>query len=281
MFNAYPHEDFHVLNVDWLIKKYKELAERYEVLLKGFEDVKTDFDELRAEFDSLSEEFKNLLNVIEEKISEITDTKISDAMANYRGELEALRQVVELHTSSLSELNSLILQYREEGKSYTDEEIEKLRLHLESQISSIEHDIQELQWSLPEVYNLTRGVWTKLVTCLYDVYDACRDDALTALEYDSLYLTASDFDSRGLTSYKFDTDGREILMPCGYCRNPVTGEYAPICDILFDMMQELTHSAITAGEYDALELTAQGFDSIGISAYGFDYFGKMLLTEGG
>lgn len=60
--------------------------------------------------------------------------------------------------------------------------------------------------------------------------------------------------------------------------DPTTGVLSPIqtvIDNLFDMNRT---NAITASEFDGIELTATEFDSIEITAYNFDINGKSLLN---
>lgn len=276
--NAYPHEDLHVLNVDWLIKQYKELTAKYTELLDSFASLKTDFNSLKSDFDDIRTEFDALLQTIEKEIEEITSQKIDEALAVYRTELEALRESVSKTNVRLNEIEVLLNDYITGARQYTDDSIESLRVKLEAQITLIQKDINDLQWTLPKVYNLTKGIWTDLVTLVYDVYDATRDNAYTALEFDSASWTCEKFDSADHTAYQWDTNGREYLYPRGYCINPITGERENICSILEQMQMEITkNNSLTAQQYDSMMLTADAYDSLELTAYTYDYFGSLFI----
>ena len=134
-----------------------------------------------------------------------------------------------------------------------------------------------MQWELPEVYNIIKGVKTDLVTLIYDVYDACRDNAMTAYEFDVYGLTAGEFDALNLTALEFDTQAKAILLN-GKCRNPFTGELDTVCNIIADLAQHTTDQNITAAEFDAAELTADEFNALNLTAYMFDFYAKQFIN---
>lgn len=61
--------------------------------------------------------------------------------------------------------------------------------------------------------------------------------------------------------------------------NPITGEYDDVRDVVDDIVSYFhTEDALTAGEYDALELTASAYDAYELTAYDYDFNGKIRLT---
>ena len=60
--------------------------------------------------------------------------------------------------------------------------------------------------------------------------------------------------------------------------NPVTGEYEDVRNVVTDIVTYFhTENALTAGEYDTLELTAEDYDNHEITAYDYDFNGKTIL----
>ena len=59
--------------------------------------------------------------------------------------------------------------------------------------------------------------------------------------------------------------------------NPATGEYQPLQDVINSLFDVSREDALTATEYDGLELTATYYDGQDISAYDYDTAGKTLL----
>ena len=62
-----------------------------------------------------------------------------------------------------------------------------------------------------------------------------------------------------------------------YVYNPATGERENLQDVINSLFDVSRENAITASEYDALELTATYYDGQNISAYDYDTAGKTLL----
>lgn len=61
--------------------------------------------------------------------------------------------------------------------------------------------------------------------------------------------------------------------------NPITGEYDDVRNVVDDIVSYFhTEDALTAGEYDALELTASAYDAYELTAYDYDFNGKIRLT---
>lgn len=61
--------------------------------------------------------------------------------------------------------------------------------------------------------------------------------------------------------------------------NPITGVYEDVRNVVNDIVSYFhTGDALTAVEYDALELTAQGYDNYQLTAYDYDFNGKVRLV---
>lgn len=61
--------------------------------------------------------------------------------------------------------------------------------------------------------------------------------------------------------------------------NPITGVYEDVRNVVNDIVSYFhTGDALTAGEYDLLELTAGAYDAYDITAYNYDFNGKTILN---
>lgn len=61
--------------------------------------------------------------------------------------------------------------------------------------------------------------------------------------------------------------------------DPSSGQWLPLQSVIDNLYDAGRTGAITATEYDALELTATEYDALEITAYDFDQNGKTLLTS--
>lgn len=59
--------------------------------------------------------------------------------------------------------------------------------------------------------------------------------------------------------------------------NPFTGETESVVNVIYTLATFHMEDALTAAEYDGLELTASAYDSLGITAYQYDVLGKQYL----
>ena len=62
-----------------------------------------------------------------------------------------------------------------------------------------------------------------------------------------------------------------------YMTDPWTGQVVKISDVVSKIIATTNTGALTAGEYDALELTASAYDNKELTAYEYDWLGKTLL----
>lgn len=63
-----------------------------------------------------------------------------------------------------------------------------------------------------------------------------------------------------------------------YMTDPWTGQVVKISDVVNKIIATTNTGALTAGEYDALELTASAYDNKELTAYDYDWLGKTLLS---
>ena len=60
--------------------------------------------------------------------------------------------------------------------------------------------------------------------------------------------------------------------------NPITGQYEDVRNVVNDIVSYFhTEDALTAAEYDALDLTASTYDAKDLTAYDYDFNGKLRL----
>lgn len=62
-----------------------------------------------------------------------------------------------------------------------------------------------------------------------------------------------------------------------YMTDPWTGQVVKISDVVNKIIATTNTGALTASEYDALELTASAYDAKELTTYQYDWLGKTLL----
>lgn len=272
MFNTYPYTDFHELNADWILKTMKELRSDYSGLVAGYEQIEADFRDLQREVN-------NLLNTMEADIRQAINTYLPEAMAPYIQQLnDGLAQIEDLRqymTGWEQELNLIRSEYSKADDSLQIDylnRISELRFEMLQQVIRLDNRIDDLEFELPEIYNLVKGYKTNIANVIYDVYDACRYMAYTALQFANAGLTAQELDDLQRDALDLDLNGYNILYPPKQCLNPLTGVRADICTILQDLALFASVRTWTAYDWDSVWLQdCDTIDALDITAFNFDY----------
>ena len=255
-----------------LLQYVKELSDEYKEIDDLAKKLEDEFNATVA----LVEELQREVEDFRKEIADAVAAGIDAAMVEYEAKIEVINQRIDAANGRIDALTTLINDFTAIAKAYTDSEIETLSALMFAVCNDLQAQIDALQWTLPEVYNLVKGYKTDLVTLIYDVYDACRDNALTAYEFDVMGLTASELDALEMTAFEWDVEAKTKLVS-GKCRNPFTGEMDTICNIIQQLALATTDQAITATEYDAAELTADEFEALNLTAYIYDFYAKQFI----
>lgn len=118
------------------------------------------------------------------------------------------------------------------------------------------------------------------ITNEYKGYVTAQINSLTIyidnqdVHYDQL---AQGYAASALAEAKTYVDGE--VLDYTMMINPITGVYEDVRNVVDDIVTYFhTNDALTAGEYDALDLTAGAYDAYDITAYDYDFSGKTILN---
>ena len=136
-------------------------------------------------------------------------------------------------------MSDLKAQITSDYVSYCNEKIYDLKITLENQINQLKTYV--------------------------DIQDTYYFD-LAKTYSDNILVQAKDYTDQSVLDY--------TMMI-----NPITGVYEDVRNVVNDIVEYFhTDGALTAGEYDALELTATVYDAYELTAYDYDFNGKNLLV---
>ena len=99
------------------------------------------------------------------------------------------------------ELQAMIATTLVQAKAYTD-----------SVAAQLEQEIEEISVGQISVFDPTTGLYSPLQTVIDNLYNASRESALTASEYDALDLSATAYDAYDLTAVEYDQNGKTLLV---------------------------------------------------------------------
>ena len=164
------------------------------------------------------------------------------------------------------------------------EEFDKIEVMTEAQINEmISHAISTNNIQLYNDMNILKATITKEYTDYVTARVNQLNNSISQLKVyvdlqDSYYdELAQGYATTALTEAKDYTDN--TVLNYTMMINPITGVYEDVRNVVEDIVEYFhTENALTAGEYDALDLTAEGYDSYELTAYDYDFNGKVLLV---
>ena len=282
-FFEFPHTRTYDSDLGWLIKTVQEISDQYQSLVDWMETHEEDYQGLLLRVSTLENtistfqsdidsRFDSLQNQLEEEIFQQIQAAlaaINTDLTEFKGQLTWLRDDLE---RAILDLNSLV----EADRAY-------MIAYIEARLQAFIDSIPDL--TTVNVFNPVRGEITSIQIAIDDLYDLGRSEALTALEYDSMGLTASKYDSLLLSAYDYDNYGKTLIQLSGYYKNPwhymtspFTGEYVPLETVINELASLHKDDALTATEYDTLDITATYYDALDLTAYDYDWHGKTLVS---
>lgn len=282
-FFEFPHTRTYDSDLGWLIKEVKKISDEYQSLIDWKNTHEAEYSELLARVNALERE----INTFEAQIQEEFES-LKNGLESYIYEQihEALGQLI----IELGDVRAEIIQLRADvTRAILDLEGDiraqdlMLRNWVNARLDQFIEEIPDL--TTINVWNPVRGTLTSVQIAIDDLYNLGRSGGLTASEYDAMQLTASEYDSLDLTAYEYDNYAKDILgqrgifkNPLYYMNSPFTGEYVPIVTVINELAHLHKADALTASEYDALDLSAAGYDAYDLTAYDYDWSGKLLLV---
>lgn len=141
---------------------------------------------------------------IDEYTGKIEEIEIE--IAALRNEFEEFKQDVNNSIASQFaqikvELQAMVATALTQANAYTDAVASQLR-----------YEIEQISVGQITVFDPSTGVMSPLQVVIDNLYNAGRDDALTATEYDALQLTATAYDAYQVTAFDYDKYGKNILV---------------------------------------------------------------------
>lgn len=136
------------------------------------------------------------------KIEEIEET-VADLKTEMTEFEDKIEQDITLQFAQIKlELQSMINTALIQANAYTD-----------SVAARLEDEINAISIGQISLFDPTTGIYSPLQIVIDNLFNAGRNDALTASEYDALELTATDYDGRELTAVQYDQSGKSLLSP--------------------------------------------------------------------
>ena len=298
--NKYPYTDFHEMNLDWLLTNYQAIIDKLNETIAWCNTHQTEYEEALARLQAVENEIYTFEQQIRDEFARLEQQITSDvemALVQMRADVDAA--IIQMQNEVARQLAEFITEFQN-LKSEVQAEINNLLGIINRAIDQlnntleannqyvfdyVEDRLEEFKALIPDyeniyVYNPYRGVVTHLQQAINDLYSVAAIWGLTAAQYDSLGLTADEYDNMDLTAIQYDTLGFKLLYkdPDLYMFSPFTGQMESLKSVILSLVGLHREDALTAQEYDLLDLDADTYDAYQVDAYDYDFSGKTILV---
>ena len=165
---------------------------------------------------------------------------------------------VEFLLGVLKKLNEVIKQLNDNSEWINN---------YEGKIEQIEADVAELRSEMTEFEEqITTDINQRFIT----IKNELNAMVATALIQANAYTDA--------IASNLEAQIREISVGQITVYDPTTGLLSPLQDVIDNIYGQTRENALTATEYDALDLSATDYDAYELSAFAYDKSGKTLLV---
>lgn len=166
---------------------------------------------------------------------------------------------VEFLLGMLKKLNEVIVQVNKNTKFIDD---------YSGKIEEIEAEIAALR---EEMANFENEVNENIATQFAALKIELQAMLATALTQANAYTDAR--------AAQLEQEIQEISVGNITLYDPTTGVLSPLQTVIDNVYGSSREDALTASEYDGLEITASTYDGYEISAFNYDKYGKSLLVD--
>ena len=164
----------------------------------------------------------------------------------------------------------------ENAVNYLEEEFAKIEVLTEEQINVMIN--AAIATNNIDLYNRMTALKTQ-ITQEYQTYCTNQINLLrTYLDNQDVYYDnlAKSYADHAVVLANQYTDNK--VLNYTMMINPITGQYEDVRDVVDDIVSYFhTENALTAGEYDALDMDADYYDNKQLTAYDYDFNGKLRL----
>ena len=165
---------------------------------------------------------------------------------------------VEYLLGILKKLNAMIAQLNSNTK-FIEEYSGKIE-EIEAEVAELRQEMTDFEGQINlEISNRFAQIQVELQTMI-----------ATALVQANAYTDA--------LGTRLEREIQEIALGQIMVYDPTTGVLSPLQTVIDNLYGSTREDALTATEYDALDLTATAYDAYDITAFDYDKYGKTLLV---
>lgn len=278
-FHEYPYENFHELNLDWILKKINEFESKVKTLDEIIETLQQYLDEIPDMKDEIAA-LQLATADLDTIRSDIASLKQASTDTNIRID-KLVDKVNQLQTDwdTISALFDNVYKYIDTKfkniETIADYEINQLLIRINTVNAGLQQQIDyiigRLDDAAVDVYNPIKNKRESFDANNIDVYrDLAGNYCPTANDYAKLGLTADEYAAYELLAYDYFHNGFKLLH-CDYVFAPLFGFKQEI-SVAMDSIVGLIMGTMNATEYASLGLSADDYTALGLTAAQYIFY---------
>lgn len=287
----FPHTHYYDSDLREVLAKLKLLLDDYNELVNGLAELnewrvehESDYEELLVRLSTIEGEINGFETEIMQKFDELSvenQRQLDELKAEVSEEMaQTIDQFQVLYNQLIAEVRSDIANMKLEINSLIRYLNDQIAIINQNVIGYVDDRLDEFIAHLPDyenliVWNPIAGKQTNVQQAINDLYLTFTVYGITAEQYDTLQITAAEFDAKQIEAKEYDMWAYKLLDypdPEYFMRDPFTGRIVRNKEVIWKLA-DLHRLALTAAEYDALEIPAESFDGLQLTAYYFDWYG--------
>lgn len=285
-FEEFPNVSYHDADLRELIRLYNQLADTYNNLQNEIQEVLNYIDTFEQTTDAkIKQEITITMSLYTQRLINVENLvhELEQTISTYPNQFKSLQTQIDSLTADLKRntqyLTNLHQELLQEFHNYKN----GMSDYVDGRLQAFEEEIRHIVTKLDrlDVTNPINGKYEDINIVLNDIYKSIQlSFAITAIEYDKLGITAREYDNLKISAIDYSTKAYFIFWELrqGLMRSPFTGKNTHYSNIIYQLAN-LHKCALTAKQYDDLNMTALEFDAWNITAFNYDWFGKQMLLK--
>lgn len=277
--NDFPHTTFYDSDLTELLEMYKKLIDDYKTLIISISDLEKKYETIDEKIaESISPYVEEMQNYVTTEINKLKLDNANEFKKIENNFTDLSRKIEEI----ITEINTLRTYVDELNRKTIDElnaEIERITDNVWLELYKINKRIDEIIKTFPPVENPIDKTIENIQIVLFEMYDALRVLAFTALKFDTSGITVKIFDNSKISALEFDTESEKIFTELMSFKmfSSVNGKDVSLNDAIDLVDRNNSIFAYKAEWFDAKNLTAQELDMLYLNAYELGYYGEDKL----
>lgn len=144
----------------------------------------------------------------------------TEFIEEYNGKIEKIEaeilslrtEMTEFENQVNADINNRFYQIKIELQSAIATTLLQANAYTDATAATLRDEIQAVSLGQITLYDPTTGTTNNLQTVIDNIYNASREEAITAGEYDGLELMASTYDGYEISAFNYDRYGKTILV---------------------------------------------------------------------